>query len=323
MTSPICLLYAGGTFGCHGTPLSALPAEVFLPTFQNAIAQPLHILNNTIVKDSSTLSPDDFLQFYHTIKQAHQDGFDKFLLITGTDTLAYLSAFLHFALAGLPLSLVITGSMSPFFEPTTTPLTPDFNSDAKDNLDTALTFLQNSHHGVAVAFYHRLLDAHSVQKLHASNPNAFDGKVFDFNQTTPIPAHTPIDIKHTDVQLYTVFCTPNSPDVICEQLNALLGKTPTAIIIIGFGAGNMPSSDHLKALLQDLSNQGFLLIMATSCPYGTTSTDYEAGAWQYALGMVSDNLPLPALYAKALWLCLTNPPQQRQQLWQTLQEKAL
>ncbi|WP_277812764.1 hypothetical protein [Moraxella catarrhalis] len=35
--SPICLIYAGGTFGSHGTPLSALPAEIFFANTQQSI----------------------------------------------------------------------------------------------------------------------------------------------------------------------------------------------------------------------------------------------------------------------------------------------
>lgn len=314
--SDICLIYAGGTFGCHGKPLSALPADVFLPAFKNTLTQNCHILNNSIVKDGSALTCNDFLQFYHTIITAHRQGFDKFLLITGTDTLAYLSAFLYFALNGLPLTLVVTGSMHPFFEPTTSVLTPDTTSDAKDNLAKAIQFLNTNHQGVFVAFYHQIFYANSIQKIHASDVNAFAGK--SFAQPLPATTHTPIALAQTDIQIHSIFCLPNNADVLYNQLISLLDKSASAVIIVGFGAGNTPYSDNINKALKQLIAQGFLVVMATSCPFGYVSDTYQAGAWQYQAGAVSDALPLPALYAKALWICLTYPPEQRRQVWQTL-----
>ena len=72
LTDPIQLIYAGGTFGSYGRPLAPLPAEVFLPTLQTLLAEPDHAhhlppiswLDNTLIKDSSQLTPVDFVHFY-------------------------------------------------------------------------------------------------------------------------------------------------------------------------------------------------------------------------------------------------------------------
>ncbi|MDE0490379.1 hypothetical protein NK638_02265 [Psychrobacter sp. A3] len=82
LTDPIQLIYAGGTFGSYGRPLAPLPAEVFLPTLQTLLAEPDHAhhlppiswLDNTLIKDSSQLTPVDFVHFYQLILAAYAQG---------------------------------------------------------------------------------------------------------------------------------------------------------------------------------------------------------------------------------------------------------
>lgn len=316
--SDLSLIYAGGTFGCHGTPLSALPAHDFLPAFTHALNQPITILDNPIVKDSSTLTPSDLVHFYKLILNAHKNGADKFLLITGTDTLAFLAGFLAIGLQSLPLTLVVTGSMLPFFEPTTSPLTKDKQSDAWENLLAGLAFFDKGIKGSFVSFYGQIYHATSVQKIHKTDKNAFTGISFEVNYPSPpIPSTTPIN---TDFgQIYNYYCTPNSPDMLADYLEFLANKPATAVIVQGFGAGNMPSSDRLIRAIEQLNQQGFLLIMTSSAIFGQISTAYQAGAWQYQHGFVSGGtLTLPAIYGYALWLCLTLPIHARKDAWLTI-----
>lgn len=316
MQTPIHLIYAGGTFGCHGTPLSALPSSQFLPAF-TTLCPNISVLDNPIVKDSSTLTPSDFVHFYTLIINAYKNGADKFLLITGTDTLAYLSAFLTVGLQGLPLTLVVTGSMLPLFNPTTTPLTKDESSDAWDNLTLALDFFDKNIHGGFVSFYHNVFYGDSVQKIHKTDKNAFVGT--PFGNAHPILNPLQINELNTPCPIYSFYCMPNEPELLAEYLEFLANKTPTALIVQGFGAGNMPSSDRLIKAINTLNNKGFLLIMTSASPYGAVSTAYQAGAWQYEQGFVSaGHLPVPAIYAYALWLCLTLPISERKQAWHSL-----
>lgn len=316
MSSLIHLIYAGGTFGCHGTPLKALPSSQFLPAFAK-LCPNVNVLDNPIVKDSSTLTPSDFVHFYQLIKTAHQNGANKFLLITGTDTLAYLSAFLTVGLKGLPLTLVVTGSMIPLFDPIITPLTKDTHSDAWNNLTLALDFFDKNIHGGFVSFYPTIFHGDSVQKIHKTDKNAFVG--IPFGNAYPILNPLTINRLNTSCSIYSFYCMPNEPDVLADYLEFLANKSPTALIVQGFGAGNMPSSNRLIQAINTLDNKGFLLIMTSASPYGVVSTTYEAGAWQYEQGFVSaGHLTTPAIYAYALWLCLTLPIGERKQAWHSL-----
>ena len=102
LSTPTQLIYAGGTFGSYGRPLTPLSADVFLPTLQQLLAEhsaathlaPVSWLENGLIKDSSQLTPNDFIHFYRLLLSAYAQGHKRFVLITGTDTLSYLGAFL-------------------------------------------------------------------------------------------------------------------------------------------------------------------------------------------------------------------------------------
>ena len=78
LSDPIQLIYAGGTFGSYGRPLAPLSAEIFLPTLKkllseqdNAVTSPaISWLDNTLIKDSSQLTPSDFVHFYQLLLNA-------------------------------------------------------------------------------------------------------------------------------------------------------------------------------------------------------------------------------------------------------------
>ena len=71
LSTPIQLIYAGGTFGSYGRPLAPLSTDVFLPTLQKLLAEhnaathltPVSWLNNDLIKDSSQLTPNDLFIF--------------------------------------------------------------------------------------------------------------------------------------------------------------------------------------------------------------------------------------------------------------------
>lgn len=314
----IHMIYAGGTVGCHGSPLSALPSQDFLPALFDllnnlSLTSAIEEAPNTVIKDSSTLDSHDFLHFYQLIIKAYQQGASRFLILTGTDTLSYLAAFLTIALADKHVCVVLTGSMQPLFDPNKLPLTLQA-SDAWDNIQTAIKAVKEHNTGCYVAFAKQIWHGDSTQKIHKNTNDAFVG----ISSQTPLPClpsfnKAPI-VDRAD--LYGVLCLPNEPKVLSDYLQTLLHHTPTAILIHGFGAGNMPHSLALEQALTHLSDAGFLLIMTASVPFGTVAPEYAAGAWQYRHGVLSGKaLPTPTLYGYALWLCLCLPVSERRKAW--------
>lgn len=334
----IHIIYAGGTFGSHGTPLYPLDKTVFLPKLQEFLIDNLDvkmsIIDNPIVKDSSSLTPHDFVHFWEIIHQ-NIENTRQFIIITGTDTLSYLSAFLAVACNDLPVSIVVTGSMSPFFIPTKTPLEHDKDSDAWLNLSTAINFLTNQpKQGVFVSFFGKILWAINTQKMHTSDQNAFSGtQVQDTQFLTPYNTQ-PLSTEQLSLvcfetlyqnakefgQIYTLYALPNTPDTLASQIAYLKNVTPTALILIGFGAGNMAINERLQQDLQTLIDKGFLIIMSKAPPFGAISQSYKAGAWQSQIGIQSGfDMPVSEIYARALWICL-NRFDDKKSAWQALYE---
>lgn len=300
----IHIIYAGGTFGSHGTPLTPLSADKFLPAFGSLIHQYDHtILPNHIIKDSSTLTPADFVHFYELIVKSYQAGARQFILITGTDSLSFLGAFLSHALASISdIGVFVMGSMHPLFVADYLPYTVDKTGDAWHNLSLCLENIQKT--GVFVVVGDVLL-AHNSQKIHSQANNAF--------VATPAPTPTPVISPAIDViyrranqaPIKTIYLTPNSPNVLADELQHATDSI--AVIIIAFGAGNVPSSPDVIQALDRLNDLNIPVVCTSMCAFGGVSSDYQAGAWQYQHGVWSGgSLTVAGIYGKLLWLYLTD-----------------
>lgn len=318
-TPSVQLIYAGGTFGSHGTPLSPLPADVFLPILGTQLAThgyTVEILPNEIIKDSSTLTAVDFVAFYQQILHAYQLGKRQFVLITGTDSLSFLAAFLANALQDLTdISLVITGSMQPLFIPDAAEHQINPHSDAWANLSGALD-IALAHTGVFVQFYHKTFDAKNTQKINSQIHDAFVGTPATLGGIKPSTDSQRIADKlfklpqllnkasHTRIQ--AICALPNDADQLAYDLSNLHLDTK-AVILIGYGSGNLPSTPAIKTALDQLHDQKITVICTTMCAFGGVSSTYAAGAWQYAHGIIAGGeLSIAAIYGQALWLSLND-----------------
>lgn len=343
ISSPIQLIYAGGTFGSYGRPLAPLSAEIFLPTLQQLLAEQdnlIHLpkiswLENTLIKDSSQLTPSDFVHFYQLVLAAYAQGDRRFVLITGTDTLSYLGAFLAEAFAGSDICVVVTGSMRPLLD---SDVLHSYNinadSDAWSNLTDALKLAAAGTSGVKINFSGESWPAQTVQKIHSYDLMAFTG-----HSRAAYPANSYIkslpDIRRqhwlddqqaiiTDIKtraeharVHALYCLPNDTEVISNQLQALLSQSPSGIILLGFGAGNVPYSAALAEALEQAYDKGHMVIGASQSPFGGVSDTYAAGSWQYDHHVIAGGrLTIAAIYARLLWLLLRyDSPARRRQRW--------
>lgn len=337
------LIYAGGTFGSYGRPLAPLNAKDFLPIVQSHLIEHSHTLNlpavawlgNTLIKDSSQLTPNDFVHFYTLVLEAYSKGCRRFVLITGTDTLSYLGAFLSEAFAGSDLCLVVTGSMRPLLDAEVLQdYIVDSNGDAWDNLIASIKLASAGESGVKISFGGESWPAQTVQKIHSHDFMAFTGHsraAYPANSYIKLLADTRrqhwlddqytllADVKRNAEQAYihALYCLPNHPDMLSVQLQALADHPPCGIIVLGFGAGNVPHSPALAKALEDAYEQGHMVICASQCPFGGVSDSYAAGSWQYDHHVIAGGrLTIPAIYARLLWLLLRYPtPARRRQRW--------
>lgn len=333
------LIYAGGTFGSYGKPLSALPADTFVPLLLDNIHQKItpniEVIPNTCVKDSSQLTPEDLVHFFKLILSYYAKGERQFVLITGTDTLSYLGSFLAEAFAGTDLCLALTASMKPLFDANDIHnYSIDPNSDAWSNLTDTMGLASHGESGVYIVFGGESWPAQTVQKIHSHDLMAFTGHSrAGYPATSYVKSLPPArrdnwvedmqakldQINHAvkTAVIPTLYCVPNSADWLATQLQSLVNLTPTGIILIGFGAGNIPYSKELASTMDELYQQGHMLVCTTQCPYGGVSDAYAAGSWQYDHHVLSaGRLTISAIYARLLWLHLAfETPTRRRQRW--------
>ncbi|MFC6382092.1 asparaginase [Psychrobacter glacincola] len=341
--APIQLIYAGGTFGSYGRPLAPLSAEVFLPTLQQLLAEldnaftlsPIAWLNNTLIKDSSQFTPSDFVHFYQLLLSAYQQGSRRFVLITGTDTLSYLGAFLAEAFAGSDICVVVTGSMHPLLDSEELySYKVDALSDAWNNLTDSLKLAGAGESGVKIGFGGESWPAQTVQKIHSHDFMAFTGHsraaypANSYVKTLPDTRRqhwlddqqeisTDIAVRAEHACVHALYCMPNTTDVLNQQLRALLLQPPCGIILLGYGAGNVPYSVELAEALQLAYEKGHMVVCASQSPFGGVSDTYAAGSWQYDYQVIAGGrLTIPAIYARLLWLLVRHDsPARRRQRW--------
>ncbi|WP_367103620.1 asparaginase [uncultured Psychrobacter sp.] len=339
----IQLVYAGGTFGSYGRPLAPLDADVFLPMIETLLTEQkitAHLpaiswLSNTLIKDSSQLTPKDFVHFYDLLLEAYKQGHRQFIVITGTDTLSYLGAFLAEAFAGSDICIIVTGSMRPLLDSDNLhTYTIDDSSDAWDNLSESLRLAAAGESGVKISFGGESWPAQTVQKIHSHDFMAFTGHSRagypnnSYAKSLPairrqhwiddqLAVKDSIQQRAKQTNIHAIYCLPNNPEVLAIQLNALLEQPPCGVILLGFGAGNVPYSTALVKALQQAYAQGHIVVCASQCPFGGVSSSYAAGSWQYDYHVIAGGrLTVSAIYARLLWLLLRyDTPARRRQRW--------
>lgn len=341
--APVGIIYAGGTFGSYGHPLRTLAPSDFLPLLSQILTEHFasyptpvtwQIIDNAIVKDSSQLTPKDFASFYKTIVTAMQAGIRQFVLLTGTDTLTYLAAFLAESFAHSDTCIIVTGAMQPLLQPLAADFLVNSDSDATQNLYDACKLARHGDAGVRICFAGEHWPAQTVQKIHSQDlmafvghhragypANSYSNKVLPnqraqwlADKTEQLPQ---IMARLRQAQIASLYLTPMSTEQLANTLAAILTTKPDALIILGFGAGNVPDNDVVQQQLKLAKKQGCLVAITTQCTYGGVTEQYEAGAWLSACGVLpTRRLTMPAIYARLLWLIANyETPTRRRQRW--------
>lgn len=322
----LAILYAGGTFGCVGTPLAPMPAQDFLPILDQLISEKFAIrcisLPATHIRDSSQLRASDWIALLQQIIQLYQQGVRRILLIHGTDTLAYTAAFLAEVLAGMPLHLIVTGSQHPLLAVNGQDV--NTHTDALDNLQCAIRQLQQPRQGCEVVFAGQCWPAQSVQKVHTTALQAFSGAETGvlLNPAVPQPIEAAAVMRAVQylkqLNICTYYALPLDWPQQALQLGQLLDTAGLdALILLGFGAGNLPHTREIEQLLQQAASRGILLIIGSQVPFGGVDSRYAAGHWLGSLEVLSaGQLPVAGIYARLAWICCQSSDYaERKQYW--------
>lgn len=281
----ILMITTGGTIASVNTEngLAPLHSGAQLLAYLPDLAEyPLITVHDVFDIDSTDMTTGMRLQIAACIWQ-HREAYDGFVVVHGTDTLAYTAAFLHHALEHFQKSVIVTGAQEPISAPET---------DAVRNLADAIQVACTSYFGVAAVFGGRIMRGSCVYKYHTKDYDAFrsigreddgyiDGGRVCILSTPEASQREPFC--RTEV-LCSVGVIPVFPDLKAETLRAF--SVYDALIIEAYGSGGM--QHELQDAAAYLLEQGTRVYMASQCMEGGVQLDrYAVGSRALALGLVA------------------------------------
>ncbi|HZY80904.1 MAG TPA: asparaginase [Cyclobacteriaceae bacterium] len=278
--SRVMIIYTGGTFGMSYNSTGILVPFDFslilehLPTLRNLFLD-LTVISFEKPVDSSNIDPSH----WSTIGQIIFDNYDEqdgFVVLHGTDTMAFTASALSFMLQGLRKPVILTGAQLPISEP---------RSDARENLITSLEIASKYHEGramvpeVCIYFDYQLLRGNRSKKVESEHFDAFEsgnypplataGVKIDYNipsihQVSEGEKLTFLNRFDTSVSILKLF-----PGIQPAVVQSILG-TPglKALILETFGSGNGPSAPWFIEMLRKAIEAGILILNVSQCPGG-------------------------------------------------------
>ncbi len=333
----ILVLYTGGTMGMcasagDGSPLA--PIAGYLPYALEQLPE-LHssgalgrydLIEYDPLLDSSDMTPDVWIKIASDIEQRYH-AYDGFVVIHGTDTLAYTSSALSFFVENTRKPIVVTGSQLPFGVA---------RSDARNNIVSAMQVaaaMPNPLAQVCVVFGSKILRGNRATKVSAVGYDAFDsprlpaigsvGIDITYNLEHGLPA-TKAEFRiyersprHESVAVVRLF--PGFGENIIRAVSS--SPNMRGIVLEGFGAGNGPARNQafLEAV-SDARRAGVVVVVVAQPLAGRVDFgDYAAGSAIGHAGAISGgDMTTEAALAKLYYLIALDLPaidiEQRMQL---------
>lgn len=297
----ILIIYTGGTIGMVHDPVtgSLIPIDFkHITDHVPELGKFGHVLQSVSfdpVKDSSNIDPSVWIKMAETI-EANYDDFDGFVVLHGTDTMAYTASALSFMLENLRKPVILTGSQPPIGL---------LRTDGRENLITAIEIAAAKENGLALVpevciyFDNKLTRGNRTTKSSAEHFDAFNspnyppivevGLHLKFNYNLirySNPDRNLIVHKtfNTDVAILKLF-----PGISRNFVQAVINtKDLKGLIIETFGSGNAPTYPWFIEDLKTFINKGGIIFNVTQCHGGSVEMGlYETSREMLAAGVVS------------------------------------
>ncbi len=309
----VCVLHVGGTIGMVRTDRGYMPMPGFLAAYLQGmpeLARPEVPTHELVVLDplldSSDMSPADWLRIAAAIAERERD-YDGFVVLHGTDTMAYTASALSFLLRGLSRPVILTGSQLSL---------EHVRSDGRAHIITAIILAGTcAIPEVTIYFGARLLRGNRAQKVQSEDFLAFDsgnlpplarvGVEIDVARHLVRPAGAgvvgPLALSHEPhVAALRVF-----PGMRAKSLSHVLAPPTRALVLETYGAGNFPSARvELLDAVREATERGVVVVNCSQCHGGSVRQHlYSTGHALARAGVTSgrDMTPEAAL-TKLYWL---------------------
>jgi len=330
-SSAVLLIFTGGTISMSEDsstgalrPIDFERLQDFMPEL-NDIGVRFKSIPFTPFIDSSDMNPDIWEKMAMIIQKNYND-FDGFVILHGTDTMAYSASALSFMLENLSKPVIFTGAQLPIGM---------LRSDAKENMLTAIEIATAYENGkpivpeVCIFFEDTLFRGNRTTKKNAEHFNAFNSYNY------PPLAKAGVHIKY--FRSYIHYNEPNLklkvrtktdrnvailklfPGITQHTVEAILHiPNLKAVVMESFGAGNAPRKKWLFDALKSANERGIIVVNRSQCSTGTV----EMGRYETSLNLMhagvlsAHDCTVEAIVTKLMYLLgeFSQPEQIKQKL---------
>jgi 60kDa lysophospholipase len=334
----ILVVYTGGTIGMKNSEKGYVPAcgylrEILLNSsilndqtrvdpekkllrlphsqqYRNSVSY--EILECAPLLDSSNMGMHDWSKIAQDIFD-HYDAFDAFIVLHGTDTMAFTASALSFMLQNLQKTVILTGSQIPLSE---------LRNDGLDNLLGALLIAGNYEiPEVGIYFNNNLLRGNRVTKISTTELEAFGSG----NYPPLVKVGIGIDVNWTAIRSFSTkepfsIQQEMSPHIATLRIfpgitkeTVLHFSTPplAGLVLHTYGSGNAPTHQEFLDALKVVSDSGIVIINCTQCFQGNVEAHYETGKILAEVGVVGGaDMTVEAALSKLSFLLAQNLSQE-------------
>lgn len=254
-------------------------------------------------EDSSDLSASHWIQLAGCIEEKY-DSFDGFVILHGTDTMAYSASALSFGLQNLDKPVIFTGSQLPM---------STIRSDARRNLVNAIELATMDFKEVGICFNDALYRGNRATKLSIGDFDAFGSPNFSPLADIGIQIETRVSAKFGSGKLdnraeYSdeVFVITAHPNLNPELLDGLNLNKIRAVILRAFGSGNfcIKGKNSLLPFLDKCRENDVVVAIVSQADYDSVDLmQYTAGRAALKHGAIGGNdMTLEAALTKLMFL---------------------
>lgn len=300
--SSVLLIYTGGTIGMMKNPVTGALENFnfdqlleYVPEIKGFNLDIFSIAFEPPI-DSSDITPESWSQLVKII-YSNYEQYDGFVILHGTDTMAFTASALSFMLEGLMKPVILTGSQLPIGA---------LRTDGKENLLTAIEIAAAKREDgtpivpeVCIFFHEKLMRGNRTTKVSADNFDAFESNNY------PLLAHSGIELQFYEhnIRPYNpeAVLTPHyeldsniiifslfpgmQPNIVKKMMN---DKKLKGVIFRTFGSGNAPQQKWLVDELTRATDSGKTIVNITQCSTGSVKMGlYETGRQLLESGIIS------------------------------------
>ncbi|KOC89066.1 asparaginase [Winslowiella iniecta] len=311
----IYVAYTGGTIGMQRSEHGYIPVSGHLqtqlanmPEFHRPEMPDFTIHEYQPLMDSSDMTPEDWQSIAEDI-QKNYHAYDGFVILHGTDTMAFTASALSFMLENLAKPVIVTGSQIPLAE---------LRSDGQQNLLNALFVAANYPiNEVTLFFNNTLFRGNRTTKAHADGFNAFaspnlepllEAGIHIRRLNTPAAPQGAGELIVHPTSPQPIGVVTLYPGISAEVVRNFLRQPVKALILRSYGVGNAPQNPDFINELKDAAARGIVVVNLTQCMSGKVNMGgYATGNALAHAGVISGfDLTVEAALTKLHFLLSQN-----------------